>query len=596
MTVAVQPERLLPTRDRLIVIGIWLAASALMAMLSLSSVRELKFPDPDDTMRLLEVRDWIGGQSWFDVTQYRLNGPAGVPMHWSRLVDIPIAAVILLFRPLLGQQGAESVALVAVPLLTLGIVMLLVHRIASELLTRRAALVAVAVAPVSLGALKQLRPMRIDHHGWQIVCALTALLAAMDERQRRSGIITGIAMALWLNISIEGLPFAAVIGALFSFRWIGDSSAAERLKAYLAALAVGSIALFGLTHYPSIWLSQPRDVVTVAHLAAFSVAAIGCALVVRPTVASPRSRVLILGVVGIATVVTMFGVDPHWTQGPWATLDPLVREFWYNRVDEGLPIWQVEWGQGAMGLAQPLVGLAGALLAFRRSSGMQRMRWATYLFLLSGATLCGICVLRSLTTASIIALPGTALLCQLAFRRAQKLSLMPLRAAATACALCIMTPAYAFPLTVVKTDDRVMKAVDYADLCSKRTEIEKLRALPASEIAAPLDITPAILASTGHRAIASGHHRNLTGMRDVIRMFMMKPDEGARISAARHIDFIVFCPGAVESIRYANRGPGGLSFLLRAGRPPQWLEPVRLPGLRALKVWRVRKELLSAAA
>ena len=104
-------------------------------------------------------------------------------------------------------------------------------------------------------------------------------------------------------------------------------------------------------------------------------------------------------------------------------------------LDTGLPIWQVEWGQGAMGLAQPLVGLAGALLAFRRSSGMQRTRWATYLFLLSGATLCGICVLRSLTTASIIALPGTALLCQLAFRRAQKLSLMPLRAAATAGAL-----------------------------------------------------------------------------------------------------------------------------------------------------------------
>jgi hypothetical protein len=274
----------------------------------------------------------------------------------------------------------------------------------------------------------------------------------------------------------------------------------------------------------------------------------------------------------------------------------LVREFWYNRVDEGLPIWQVEWGQGAMGLAQPLVGLAGALLGLRRSSGLQRTRWATYFFLLSGATLCGVCVLRSLTTASIIALPGTALLCQLAFRRAQKLSLMPLRAAATAGALCIMTPAYAFPLTVVKTDKKVIKAVDYGDLCIRRTEIEKLRALPTGQIAAPLDITPAILVSTPHSAIASGHHRNITGMRDVIRMFMMKPDEGARISAARRIDYVVFCPGAVESIRYANRGPGGLSYLLRAGRPPQWLEPVRVPGLMALKVWRVRKELLPVRA
>ena len=65
--------------------------------------------------------------------------------------------------------------------------------------------------------MKQMRIMRIDHHGWQIVLALVAMLAVLDERPRRSGMVAGAAMALWCNISIEALPFVAALGAWFAF-------------------------------------------------------------------------------------------------------------------------------------------------------------------------------------------------------------------------------------------------------------------------------------------------------------------------------------------------------------------------------------------
>ena len=45
----------------------------------------------DDAMRLAGVRDLLAGQSWFDLTQHRLDPPQGSPMHWSRLIDAPIA-------------------------------------------------------------------------------------------------------------------------------------------------------------------------------------------------------------------------------------------------------------------------------------------------------------------------------------------------------------------------------------------------------------------------------------------------------------------------------------------------------------------------
>ncbi|HEX9906114.1 MAG TPA: hypothetical protein VGA77_14250, partial [Propylenella sp.] len=45
----------------------------------------LVFPDPDDGLRLLGIRDLIAGQGWFDTHQYRYLPPEGVLLHWSRL-------------------------------------------------------------------------------------------------------------------------------------------------------------------------------------------------------------------------------------------------------------------------------------------------------------------------------------------------------------------------------------------------------------------------------------------------------------------------------------------------------------------------------
>lgn len=98
----------------------WLAVSALLLLTNLGNISGLRFPDPDDVMRLVQVRDLLGGQAWFDVAQHRVDAVnGGVGMHWSRLVDIPIALVIAVLTPFLGAADAEIAALVAVPLMTL---------------------------------------------------------------------------------------------------------------------------------------------------------------------------------------------------------------------------------------------------------------------------------------------------------------------------------------------------------------------------------------------------------------------------------------------------------------------------------------------
>ncbi|HVU29821.1 MAG TPA: hypothetical protein VHE36_05415, partial [Sphingomicrobium sp.] len=400
-----------------------------------------------------------------------------------------------------------------------------------------------------------------------------------------------VAMAVWLNISIEGLPFVAALGAWFAFEWLSTGSPGERLKAYLAALAGASLLLFALTHYPSVWFTHPHDALNVAHLAGFTVAALACAFLVRP-LRDLRLRLGVIAAIGLGSLAIMFAVDPHFLSGPFSSLDPLVAKWWYAGVDEGQPIWRLAPGDVAAGLAQPFVGLLGALVAISRSEGEQHRGWVAFAYLLGAVTLSSIFVIREATTAATLSMPGTAFLCDFALQRARKISLMPARVLATTGAVFIMAPAYAAPALVMPADDRLVNAMNSSDACVRRSQVEKLNALPPSNLAVPLDITPAILASTPHRAIASGYHRNNSGIHDVILLFAGAPATSRAILARRHIDYVVFCPRAPESIRWAVHGPGGLADMLNSGRAPQWLEPVALPGLRGLTVWRVRKAQL----
>ena len=76
--------------------------------------------DTDDNLRMGQVRALLGGQGWFDLRQHRFD-PAhgGANIHWSRLVDLPLAGLILLLKPLVGGADAERIAVAIAPLLPL---------------------------------------------------------------------------------------------------------------------------------------------------------------------------------------------------------------------------------------------------------------------------------------------------------------------------------------------------------------------------------------------------------------------------------------------------------------------------------------------
>ncbi len=69
-----------------------LALGLVMSSAGLLSVwRHGTFADSDDAMQLVEVRNFLAGQNWFDLNVARLDPPQGVFMHWSRFIDAPLA-------------------------------------------------------------------------------------------------------------------------------------------------------------------------------------------------------------------------------------------------------------------------------------------------------------------------------------------------------------------------------------------------------------------------------------------------------------------------------------------------------------------------
>src|SRR3990167_2986593 len=84
-----------------------LLSAAVIASLLIVSLLSGSFgkigPDGDDVMRLVQVRDLLNGQGWFDLVQPRLGPEGGTLMHWSRLVDLPIAAIAAPLQTFIGQ-------------------------------------------------------------------------------------------------------------------------------------------------------------------------------------------------------------------------------------------------------------------------------------------------------------------------------------------------------------------------------------------------------------------------------------------------------------------------------------------------------------
>ncbi|QUL37160.1 hypothetical protein [Erythrobacter sp. JK5] len=580
----------------------WALVSAVLIAVNWSAIASWRFPDPDDAMRLVQVRDLIDGQGWFDQTQYRSDAPAGgVPMHWSRLVDIPLVLVILALTPFVGAAGAETAALVFVPLATLGIAMLLAARIAWRLMGDEEATLTSMVMAISIPVLFQFAPLRIDHHGWQIVCALVVVNALMHRSPRVGGWIIGTSCAVWLAISIEGLPLAAAIFGVLALRWFrarktGDRNAHGWLAGAIQALALSSAALFVLTRGFGD-LAAHCDAINPLHLAIFGWGAVVLTLLAR---LEPLPRGTLLAGFAVAAggaIGAALYAAPQCATGGFAELDPVVRDYWLAHIAEGLPIWRQEIITALQFAVTPVIGLLAAMNLARGSRDWLRRFWSDYALILAAAFLVSLFVARAGAVACALAAAPLAWQVRDWLRRIRLMKRPAPRVAAMLGVVCALLPAFpamllasAIPARAALGGVAANAPPTKASACRVDRSAAVLGDLPTGEIYAPLDIGPPLLLATGHSVVATGHHRGHRGIRVVIET-ALGPSEAARAALIqRGTRYVALCPGLSEVRMYARQAPEGFAAHLLADDAPAWLEPVEMDDPGGLKVWRIRPE------
>lgn len=578
---------------------VWLLCAAMQLWVDRHYIQTVDFRDPDDALRLVEVRNWLAGQSWFDVTQYRSHPPTGAPMHWSRLVDIPIAFFIRLYGLFAATPMAERLALVTVPLLMLGGLFAILHSLTVRVTGRPlAGVVAATLLAASVGVLVQFSPLRIDHHGWQITLTLLAVrlaLAGRPERRARDAALAGLVMAVNLTIALESLPLAVAIGGVLGLRYLRRRDAFAGLLLYLFMLGGGAAlllpAMLGWTGAAVPWC----DAMSPAYALPLLLVALLFGGIMR---LSPQGtmwqRLLCLAVAGGAGALLFARAAPQCLGGPFSMLDPLVYRLWYTGIREGMPVWTQPVDIQMLVTLPGLLGLAGTLLALRSDGAARRDRWVELLIVQGIAFAVSMSVTRAMGLAHVLAMPGNAWLFLAALRTATRLQTPVGRVLLGFCCFGL-TPlgSEVLGMAVLTSTNKAgdtkkdNKAAGLWDICVTRRGFVQLDRLPPAELMTPLDIGSHILAFTHHSVVATGHHRNVAGMKTVISFFIADPGEAHAIIAKTPARYVGFCPTEKEARRYASENPRGMMALLLQDRPPSWLQRISMERKDDIRFYRL---------
>ncbi|WP_438827066.1 AcrB/AcrD/AcrF family protein [Sphingomonas bacterium] len=578
----------------------WAAIVAWYLFDDWNRIRWLALGDTDDNMRLAQVRAWMGGQGWYDLRQYRLNPPAGFDIHWSRLVDLPLAGLILFFRLFTSDAWAQKLACGVAPLLPLSLALLGLAATARRLVAPLAWPLAVAGVLFAGATMMMFAPERIDHHGWQLAMLSLTVAGLCDPHGPRGGALVGIASAVSLTIGLEMLPFAGMAGAIIALRWIWQREEAPRLSAY--ALTLGGGCAAGYAAFASYADRVPRcDALTPVWL---SVMVAAGALLFVLAWTSPAQRMVRLAMAVVAGGIIAAGFAHQFPQclGRPEQVSPELARAWLDNVREAKPIFRHPFRTAFPIAALPVAGLIGAcvatwrtrrrLLAEGRSLAEPVMvGWVSVTLFTAFACVALCWQVRFGPGAQMLAVPGAVALVWW---------LGPLLLNHRSLAVRVFGPVLGFLLvtglfanlivqhTGVDRPSRYTQRVNRATgRCMTQPALEPLDAYAKQTVFTFIDLGPRLIVLSHHDAIAGPYHRNGDAMLDVQHAFQGSPDQAHAIMRRHRATLLLVCPNMAESTVYRARAPRGFYGQLAHNRKFAWLTPLPLPRGSPLRLFRI---------
>jgi hypothetical protein len=585
---------------------LWLAlaaAAALGALYAAGGFASLTYSDGDNDslLRLVEVRDLIGGQGWFDLHQYRMGPEGGFVSHWSRLVDAPIAAIILVLTPVLGPAMAETVAMVLWPLLMAAVALFCLVRAARSLGGEPSVMPAAVLGVLALHFVGVFAPGALDHHNVQLALTLAVLALLVDPRAAgAAGAAAALATAAMLAVGMEVAPYVAVAGIVAALDLVCGGERGRRLAlGFGAGLAFGAALAFVATVPATAWGAAQCDTYSIAQFALVGISGAGlAAIAVLPAQIGARGRLAALAVLGAAVDGTLVAAFPQCLADPYAGMDPRLKTYWLSAVTEAQPLWHILATKPSMAVGHYATGLLGlvVLALGMKRRGLQRQDTILAAFL-GTAMLVGLWQVRGTVFATPIAMiplagmvaaararaargvPGAAVTMVLAWLVSINLIW---NAGAEALAKALPSARQA------ATGERGAAAAAAAGTCEFALDYDVAAALPPARILSVSNLGAPLLRYSGHSVLAGPYHRNVAGNLAALDAFMGSEADARAVIAREGIAYVAHCPGNPESFALAKWAPNGFMAALMRGAPLDWLEPLPETAGKPLRIFRVK--------
>lgn len=555
------------------------------------------FADTDDAMRMVMVRDFVNGQGWYDLTAHRLNTPLGAEIHWSRLVDLPLALLLMAFTPFLGADVAMVVAGYAWPMILLALLLWLSARLALRLVGPEGVLPALVLPVLSPAITAEFTPGRVDHHSVVILLTLAIAWAGIEAiRRPRFAILGGLFAATALAIATESLPTIAAAILVSGLLWVFDATKVATMRNFGLAFALGSMGHLAIFRPPTRWLEAACDVLSPVYVGvALAVAAAFTIASLIPARAAWQ-RLLILGALGLAGMAVVAWLYPQCLKGPYGELDPWLQANWIAGIIEAKPWTSTISELPAYAVAVGAPALLGTLVLLYRlwKVDADRPAWVALLVFLLAAAVIMLTQVRGARLAVMPAMPAAAWLIVAARQRylasprlanIAGLALSWLAFSGLVLALLVTSVVNLAPGRA----RQVSEARASKEPCLVPAAFADLAALPPERIMSPIDLGAHILLYTPHEVVAAPYHRNQQGVRDAFRFFNDPIADARAILDARGIGLVVLCPAMAELRGLPSRAEDSFANLYAAGTLPAWLHDVSVPG-SALRVYAVAPE------
>ena len=574
-----------------IVLLCWLGFCAWMIFDRWSQIRWFGLGDTDDNMRIMQVRAWLHGQGWYDLRNYRMNPPFGANIHWSRLVDLPIAGLILGLRPFLGGAGAERWAVAIAPMLPYLLLLFSIALTARRLLGPSAYLLAFCALFFAGSNNGMFTPERIDHHGWQLALLALSISAIADPRQLRGGLVLGLSTALSLAIGLEMLIYLALAGVAMVLFWVEGVEERDRLKAYALSLGGGTAWCFLVFASNDNWYAV-CDALSPVWL---SDALVGSAVMFALAWLSPanwKSRLALALGAGIVVAAFHALTWPHCLQR-LEGVSPEVEQLWLSHVKEARPFYRHGWRIATLIITLPITGVVGwgLLAASRWDDHELRRRVIGAAVPCIAATLLLFWQTRTGPAAQMTAVVGGAALIFILLPNAWNSRMSSLRVFG-AFFVFILGAGAVVPLVLdfipepkpTKRDAEIGRA-NY--LCGTLWGLRPVALQPRGRVMTFVDLGPRLITVTPHDSVTGPYHRNGQQIADVMNFWRGSAEKAHALAMKYRSNYVLSCPNSSTSTIFTAEAPKGFYVQLQRGQVPSWLTPVKLPQDSPYRMWKV---------